>query len=252
LIVAHSSGAALETIAGEPEHVWDKTRTVDVELNAKKGVALTGRVLKDGQPRPGVRMRLHRNSPANPNQFHVFDEQLTDADGRYAFVGLSPGDRYNIELETDDGSTAPDWRHQMPYISSVPRSARDTVELAVAELISRGQSLRGVVVDRDGKPVEGLTVSPRLAGGGILRVRIRDGRPNETDAQGRFTLENLPEQPLELMIWKRNPRGGRIRYPAMIRPELNQQDIRVIYDPSLTREIEDLDAAPAGDGDEKE
>jgi protocatechuate 3,4-dioxygenase beta subunit len=246
LIVAHPSGAAQETIAGEPEHDWGKTRKVDVELKTKKGVTLTGRVLKDGQPESGVRVRLHRNSPANPNQFYVFDEQLTDADGRYAFVGLSPGDRYNIELETDDGSTAPDWRHQMPYISSVPRSARDTVELAGAELISRGQSLRGVVVDRDGKPVAGLTVSPRLADGGRLSVRTRGEGPRETDAEGRFALQNLPTKPIELMVWKRNPQGGRIRYPAIVRPELNQQDIRVIYDATLATELEDLDAATPG------
>jgi hypothetical protein len=34
----------------------------------------------------------------------------------------------------------------------------------------------------------------------------------------------------------------------MVRPDLNQQDIRVIYDSTLATEIEDLDAAAPGNG----
>jgi hypothetical protein len=83
-------------------------------------------------------------------------------------------------------------------------------------------------------------------------VRARREGPSETDAEGRIALQNLPTKPIELMIWKRTPHGGRIRYPAMVRPAMNQQDIRVIYDATLANEIEDLDAVPPDNRDERQ
>jgi hypothetical protein len=241
IVVAHDNGGALETVAAEPEQPPDQTRVVNLNLKAEPGVTLAGRVLKDHQPQAGVRMRLFRSNPGRPNQYYFFDERSTDAKGSYAFAGLKPGERYYFEVATADGSTAPGWQHQMPYIQKVPRGERTTIDLPVVQLVSRGQSLAGVVVDPQGQPVPGLTVSPRLVSGAPLSMRGR--RPNETDAEGKFTIENLPDQPLELMIWKRNPRGGRIDFPARVSPAMNQQDIRVIFDPTLTSEVEDLDAS---------
>ena len=36
--------------------------------------------------------------------------------------------------------------------------------------------------------------------------------------------------------------GGRIRYPSVLRTEMNQQDIRILLDPTLGDGVEDLDA----------
>jgi hypothetical protein len=43
------------------------------------------------------------------------------------------------------------------------------------------------------------------------------------------------------MVYKPGPGGTRIRYPAHARPALNDRAIRIVFDPSLGEEIEDLD-----------
>lgn len=100
------------------------------------------------------------------------------------------------------------------------------------------------MVDPQGKPVAGITVSPQLGNGQFLFRSSLSGPPSwtTTDDQDRFALQQLPEQPIQLMAYRANPRGGRVLYPSIVRPWLNQQDIRILLDPTLTEPIEDLDA----------
>ena len=63
----------------------------------------------------------------------------------------------------------------------------------------------------------------------------------ETDAQGRFDLRQLPNLPIELMAYVRNPKGGTILHPAIARPKRNQSDIRILFDPALAVKPKDLD-----------
>ena len=44
------------------------------------------------------------------------------------------------------------------------------------------------------------------------------------------------------MAYIANPKGGFIHYPAHAGATLNQQDIRIVLDPALNEDIEDLDA----------
>ncbi len=121
-----------------------------------------------------------------------------------------------------------------------------TIEFPDAILLSSGQELSGVVVDPDGKPVLGITVSASLASGGRLsspRPRERDSASpwTETDEKGHFHLTNLPDEPISLMACRRNPVGGRVHYPSSLLVELNATDIRIVLDPKLGSDIEDLD-----------
>ena len=59
---------------------------------------------------------------------------------------------------------------------------RAEVRLPDVRLVTRGQTLRGVVVDPQGKPVAGVTVSARLAGGRTL-TRPRTGPPPWTQTR---------------------------------------------------------------------
>lgn len=59
----------------------------------------------------------------------------------------------------------------------------------------------------------------------------------DTDKDGRFELKQLPDEPLGIMAYMQ-PKGAdrTIRFPARLKVDLNQQDIRIVLDPSLTEE----------------
>jgi len=112
-------------------------------------------------------------------------------------------------------------------------------------LVTRNQSLRGVVVDPQGKPVAGATVSCSLArtGDSLSRPPMGPVPWTKTDEEGRFELTMLPDEPIRLMVYIANPKGGVIRYASHADPKMNQQDIEILFDPDLSRDrVEDLDA----------
>jgi hypothetical protein len=234
-------GTGFAQIAAQPEQPWDQTRFVDLPLSLHAGVTLTGRVLFEGRGRAGVRLKVTRTIGENKNSYHALGEYVTGADGRYRIGGFDPGDHYQLNIVDAEGLAAPEWEYQGGYIHSIPQGESEVV-LPDAILVRSGQSLRGIVVDPQGKPVAGISVSARLLDGNSLS-RTGDGPPpwTKTGDDGRFDLQNLPLQPLELMAYRANPRGGIIRFPAKVRPALNQQDIRILLDPTLVEEIEDLD-----------
>jgi hypothetical protein len=117
-------------------------------------------------------------------------------------------------------------------------------QLPDVEMTSGGQSLKGIVVDPAGKPVVDVTVAARLEDGQLLSGQ--DGRRSRTntDQEGRFELLEMPEEPLHLMVFRSTPQGGSVRYPATIRPNHNQQDIRILFDPTLSEPVGQLDKKP--------
>jgi protocatechuate 3,4-dioxygenase beta subunit len=239
--VTSDAGGALEIIPPEPNHPWDQTRWIDRDLKLEYGVVLFGRVMYQGKPRAGVRMNLSRSIGDKKNRYFPWTQIVTDADGKYRAAGLAPGDAYAFEVRDPEGLLALDWHHQMPYVQHVPEE-RPQIELPDVQLVSRRQSLRGVVVDPQGKPVPGVSVSASMTDGRRLSRPPTGPVPwTETDQDGRFELSQLPDEPIELMAYRANPKGGPIRFPAKMRPTLNQQDVRIVLDPSLTSEVEDLD-----------
>ena len=115
--------------------------------------------------------------------------------------------------------------------------------------VSGNQTLSGQVVDRDGSPVGGIRVEPRFLHGGF--IRLRQAVP-KSDADGRFTIRNLPDERIELTFSDRSAFGypsgitssgeaGRmVLYPGFVWPQLNQSDIRMVFDPELTTPPLDL------------
>lgn len=173
----------------------------------------------------------------------MWGETETDEEGMYKLGGLHKGDRYQLEIEPQADAEVRDWVYQSPYFHTMELEDGSTLELPNAELKSHGQTLAGVVVDLEGNPVAGVTVSTRMASGRSLSRPQRGPPPwTKTDAQGHFRLSQLPEEPLSLMTYQANQAGGSIRYPSHTNPKMNQQDIRIVFDPALRELPEDLDA----------
>jgi hypothetical protein len=178
------------------------------------------------------------------NRFFSLGEAKTDASGRYRFEGLELGDQYRVEIFDADCLADRDWGRQRAQFQTVRKGAAE-IDLPDVHLGTRSQSLRGTVVDPQGKPVAGISVSASLASERRLGFsRPASGPPpwTKTDDKGRFELLQLPDEPIELMAYQANPKGGKIERPSITRPRLNQEDIRIVFDPTLNQPIEDLDA----------
>ncbi|HEX5445287.1 MAG TPA: carboxypeptidase-like regulatory domain-containing protein, partial [Pirellulales bacterium] len=190
----------------------------------------------------GVRLMLRRGQQADRGmRMNSLATAVTGADGSYRLSGLKAGDRYGIEVKPPFAAVDPKWHHQMPYVASLPDDASGDVTLEDVNLLKLNQSLSGVVIDPDGKPVAGATVSAQLRDGHTSLSRTDFSAPppwTKTDDGGRFRLSMLPEAPLMLMAYISPGGGGRIRFPARVDVDLNQQDIRIVLDPSLVEEEE--------------
>ena len=247
VIATTDSGAAFALIPAHPDQPWDQSIEENITLTVSVGTTLIGRVTHLGKPMPNVPVKLKRAPPAKPGEnsvrYSLLRSALTDDDGRYQVSGLHKGDRYELEIPAVGNLMVRDWTYQSPYGNTNNSEDGTTVELPEARLLSNGQTLKGIVEDPDGKPVANVSVSARLASGGMLSRPQNGPSPwTETDSNGRFELTNLPDEPIALMAHIRNPAGGRIDYPSSLTVEMGATDIRITLDPRLGTGIEDLDA----------
>lgn len=196
---------------------------------------VTGQVLVDGRPRAGVevsanlQMELDGETTGYPLQ-----STKTDANGRYSLLTTAHpnvnivGNARDLNLNTPLEQIGP--HRLMPG---------ETIEVPALQMTALESFVAGVVVDPDGKPLSGVTVSvtpmdilARSAWGG--------GGSPPTDADGRFRVNGLPNSPLRLMVYIPPPANSTnriIRFPAEVFTESGQTDVRIIYDPKLKRSL---------------
>lgn len=211
----------------------------EVDLTARPGVTLVGRVLEDQQPVEGVVIDLLVGHPVGDDgmAYEQVASARTDAQGLYRLAALLPGDVYQVTTNLTH-QFDPRWRYGSSYRVTLPSDARDEYKLDDMHLLRYEQTLAGQVIDPEGKPVAGAMVSARMADGDFVR-RVGDLPPPwaKTDADGRFELQSLPNQVLKLMAHiQTSDQGGPIRFPAEVKTQLNQRDVRILLDPSLLEE----------------
>lgn len=224
--------------------------TRQAERNKKPDVILTGRVLSEGKPLSGVKLSLQRGEPVElpaglPGgagqrrggmRMLDADNAVTDDEGAYRLSGVKAGEPYKVMVIPPFPAIDPTWKHQSPYIPKLPDDAAGEVALPDMNLRKLTQTLAGTVVDPDDNPVEGAIVFAKLLEGFMsLPHTSQTAQPpwTMTDKKGRFKLQQLPDEPLKLMAYMPTKGGGPIRFPAKVDAELNQQDIRLVLDPSL-------------------
>ncbi|QEG39287.1 M56 family metallopeptidase [Roseimaritima ulvae] len=218
-----------------------REQEMEAQRASKADVVLTGRVFSEGEPIADIPILLYRDVPvldSDSTRYEQVFQTQTDASGSYRLTGLKAGDGYSVEIKPPFLAADPTWLHQSPYIQELAGDADGEVALPDAKLVRLNQSLAGTVVDQAGQPVEGATVSVRLRGGRNLARLTTSGPPpwTKTNAQGRFHLKELPDQPLSIMVYIANPQGGRIRFHTNQDVERNQQDIHVVFDTSQQEE----------------
>ncbi len=238
-------GENLQVIQREPLVLRFITNTKAADLEAaratKTDVVLVGQVLLSGQPIGGVPILVERRTPyfrpdgtidRSLGKTYPGDEQVTDAEGRYRLKGLKAGDEYTIYVRPKFGAVDLEWPH---YSGTVPVDAEDEVALADVKLEPLSQSIGGLVVDPDGKPVPGAKVLAQLRGRQRLIydwTRPESSPSTTSDAEGRFQIKELPERDFSIYAYLPD-KSGSSRFPVQFDIERNQQDIRIVLDPSL-------------------
>jgi beta-lactamase regulating signal transducer with metallopeptidase domain/uncharacterized GH25 family protein len=154
----------------------------------RKGNMLQGRVVdEDGQS--------ISNAKIHNNEYYWFGSKTararTDRDGNFQIAGVDPGGeqlgRYdNATLLTIEAAG------YAPELVNVVPDSRPQIQL------KPGKMVEGRVIDENGKPVKGASVSAR-------RWREKDNRlhlETKSDAEGNFRLSDVPVDDVEYDIGK--------------------------------------------------
>ena len=166
-----------------------------------------------------------------PGRLKTIDRYFakTDDSGRFEIPLVEAGHRLALSPYIE-GYAQPtrNW-------SRVEVAAGQRLEVEPFTLLRSDKSVSGTVVDPDGNPVAGATVSVGMRSGGQI-PRAFTERPTGKD--GRFVIRGVPNVPLEIMAYIRprdDSKDRLIPYPAHVDAEPGQTDVQIVLDPKLVR-----------------
>lgn len=162
--------------------------TSDVVMTLEPPMAIEGFV-RDETGAPVTTFTIEADPVRDSLQFlpgvDDIEESFEDPGGAFVLEGLQPG-RWRIRAEADGYAATGD-----EVVISLP-DERDTIEIVLA----RASRISGVVLDPSGQPVPEADVRTGSRGGfrGAGRVERSKRRSTTTDAEGTFTLEDVPAE----------------------------------------------------------
>ncbi|MCH9683079.1 MAG: carboxypeptidase-like regulatory domain-containing protein [Deltaproteobacteria bacterium] len=168
-----------------PLVLTDQARSLDLSVALDRGGAVDGMVVApDGSAVPDATVRVL--APGFEAQSAWLPAATTDQDGRFSFPAITSG-RYAFT------ASAHGYADESSAVVSVTTGGR--VELPAIEL-SSGQTLDGQVLDENEQGVGGALVRVALAGAGLSASRQWQVY---SDAAGRFSVQGLPPQAIEVV-----------------------------------------------------
>lgn len=206
----------------------DGTNSVDVVVRVSRPGSISGRVLRaNGEPLAGAQVNFMHRREKDGRTVGVYRRSaLTDGQGTYR-ISLPPGS-YLVSATADKGrlnsnSAAVSFPANSLAVTYYPNatSPRSSAPVRVAsggeasgvdiKLVDRPtHKVSGTATTRrDGQPLAGLSVSivPDDGSGMSLGARI-EGRSVETDADGRWTIKDVPDGEYVVTV------GPQMRGPA--------------------------------------
>jgi beta-lactamase regulating signal transducer with metallopeptidase domain len=182
-----------------------------------------------GSPVAGVSLRVFRKEPRE-EELWLRGTLVTDAAGSFSF-GSGPRDRH-WWVRIEDPRFAFQWFH--PDAATDDETEARPVRLQLQE----ARRVAGQVVDEDGHVVAGarVTLTSEYVTDPETRADTIGGpateRFTETDADGRFALENLQGRWVTLML--EHPEFAQTFSPSDPRLETGRDDVRLVIQRGLT------------------
>lgn len=181
------------TVEGRVEVVERGCAQADFYLESD--TRISGRVIDAvGQPAASVPVEV-RGAPSDPRNINTFLRAQTDAQGRFEFKTVPPGDYLlGVRLLSSSGDEVPPYprtyypgvgaKAQAGIVSVKEGAHRCDVELVLPPRLAE-YGVEGFVVWADGRPAPGVSIYLALQEEGDL-VALRSLRADE---RGRFTLK---------------------------------------------------------------
>ena len=163
-----------------------------------------------------------------PPSAHFETSTETDAQGRFRFATVPAGKEYLVRIYS--GKLVPAKNRCLVRVKP-----GENAEAPPFVFLHTDETLSGIVVDPQGKPVAGATVDAWTGPNAIYDDIIESARTKPTGADGRFTMTGLPKIPVVLHVGFMVPDGaGEPHYQgpaAEMRVEPGQKDIRIEVNP---------------------
>ncbi len=184
-----------------------------VELKLHPAATLTGQVVDpNNKPIEGAYLQIMLRASNWGSSFLAYRSVKTDAEGHFAVGGIPAEQRYSIMAMADGYG-------QMQTDLSEDQVTSSRVDTGSFTLPLANQSVTGVVVDSEGKPVSGARVN--CYGGN------QDSQPNrdvQAGADGRFTLDGVCAGSIRIQA---NARIDGVYNYGSIQTEGGARDIRI-------------------------
>ena len=170
-------------------------------------------------------------------------------------AGLKPGAEFNVYKKTGNQVTRVDEKIkasiEVTRILAANLSEARIIEEDPSQPLAKGDlfvprwrpiaigraGLVGIVVDRDGHPVEGATISASDVTAGKA-VKLAGGQTILTDGEGRFSIDDLPDARISIQASIEYATGDAdrtIQIPSTAVVEKWQSRVRIVLDPRLHR-----------------
>jgi beta-lactamase regulating signal transducer with metallopeptidase domain len=178
---AGASNAAVSYLVGRyvrgnlaaAQQIGEGTRVMDIHL--VPGVTFTGRVVDadgNGISNAGIELMLRRRYPLDPSS----TLSRADVHGRFEIKAIPAHQEYSIEASADG--------YGLKTVEAAADAAEDgRLDVGMLRLAIPDQSVAGVVVDVNDKPVAGARV--------MVHSAVQPFCSTETDANGLFRMERI-------------------------------------------------------------
>jgi uncharacterized GH25 family protein len=226
-----------------PQTSPSESQKTPLEIRLAPTGTITGRVVEGDKPLVDARIQADELEPVKGSQtgsLKVNDRYSakTDDSGRFEIPFVEAEHRLHLSVYIE-GYTETEGQY-----GTVELTAGQTLEVKPFSMMRTDKVVSGTVVDPDGNPVAGASVSARLRSGPQI-PRAFTMRPTGKD--GRFVIRGVPNLPLTLMAYiapSPDAKERSIRFTATVEAEPGQTDVRIVLDPKLAGRSR-ADAIPA-------
>ena len=212
-----------------------------LELHVEPTGKIVGYVRVNGNPitRANVQLSaaIDQKGSSTPKSRTV-DVVQTDQEGRFEFPFVPADREILVYIFFNDFDLTESTFGGNQYHGKI--KAGETRELKPFDFIRNDKSVAGIVVDREGKPLAGVSVSASNRDAGSIAGAFTH---EPTGPDGRWVIGKVPDTTLSIMAYIRpddNDPDQKIRNSSVVEAMAGDREVRIILDPKLLRKPREL------------